>query len=96
MLATDMFTFQLFVAGDTPNSVQALRNLAALCDSHLPGRHKIEVVDVLIEPMRAFAEGVLLTPTLVKLAPGPSRKIVGSLSSLPTLLQALGLDDLVC
>ena len=52
-----MFKFQLFVAGDTPNSVEALGNLTRLCDEYLPGRHEIDVVDVFREPARALAEG---------------------------------------
>ncbi|MFC5498105.1 circadian clock KaiB family protein [Caenimonas terrae] len=85
------FSFRLFVAGDTPNSSQALGNLAHICDSRLPGCHEIEVVDVFREPMRALAEGILMTPTLVKLSPGPVQRIVGTLSDENTLLLALGL-----
>ena len=85
------FKFQLYVAGDTQNSVQALANLTALCLTQLPGRHKIEVVDVLKEPKRALADGIFMTPTLVKLAPSPVQKIVGTLSETYALLQVLGL-----
>jgi circadian clock protein KaiB len=85
------FRFRLFVAGDSPNSAQALVNLVALGRAHLPDRHEIEVVDVLKDPQRALADGVLMTPTLVKLAPLPVRRIVGTLGNLPTVLTALGL-----
>src|SRR4029077_2875361 len=74
------FKFRLFVAGEALTSSQALANLRTLCRIHLPGRHEIEVVDVFREPRRALAEGVFMTPTLVKLAPAPVRKIVGTLS----------------
>jgi len=33
-----------------------------------------------------------MTPTLVKLAPSPVRRIVGTLSQVQTVLQALGLE----
>ena len=85
------FKFRLYVAGDAPNSTQAIANLSALCREHLPEQHDIEVVDVLDEPGRALADGVLLTPMLVKLSPSPIRQIVGSLSQRDPLLQALGL-----
>jgi circadian clock protein KaiB len=85
------FTFRLYVAGDAPNSAQAIANLGALCRELLPERHEIEVVDVLRDPQRALADGVLLTPMLVKLTPAPIRKIVGSLNKREPLLQALGL-----
>jgi circadian clock protein KaiB len=85
------FRFRLYVAGDAPNSTQAIANLSALCREHLPEQHDIEVVDVLGEPERALADGVLLTPMLVKLSPSPIRQIVGTLSQRDPLLQALGL-----
>jgi circadian clock protein KaiB len=84
--------FRLYVAGDALNSVQALANLTALCRSLLPDRHEIEVVDVFKEPQRALADGIFMTPTLVKLAPAPVRRIVGTLSQTQIVLQALGLE----
>ena len=90
--AKSKFKFRLYVAGDAPNSAQAGANLAALCRAHLAGGYDIEVVDVFREPKRALADGIFMTPTLVKLAPSPApRKIVGTLSQTQPLLQALGL-----
>ena len=87
------FKFRLFVAGDAPNSAQAIANLAAFCRANLPDRHEIEVVDVFREPKRALAENIFLTPTVVVLAPPPVRRIVGTLSHALTLLLALGLEN---
>jgi circadian clock protein KaiB len=87
-----LFKFRLYVAGDAPNSAQALANLTALCRAHLPDRHEIEVVDVFRESKRALAEGIFMTPTLVKLAPSPARSIVGTLGQTQPVLQALGLE----
>jgi circadian clock protein KaiB len=86
------FKFRLYVAGDAHNSVQAIANLGALCRMHLAGRHDVEIVDVFREPGRALADGIFMTPTLVKLGPTPLRTIVGTLSNTGPLLQALGLD----
>jgi circadian clock protein KaiB len=87
------FKFRLYVAGEALNSTQAIANLSALCREHLQEQHDIEVVDVLGEPQRALADGVLLTPMLVKLSPAPIRNIVGSLNQRAPLLQALGLPS---
>jgi circadian clock protein KaiB len=87
-----MFRFRLFVAGDALNSARALANLVALCHEYLPDRHEIEVVDVFLQPQRALAERIFMTPTLVKLAPAPARRIVGTLGQLQTVLQALGVE----
>lgn len=86
------FRFRLYVAGDALNSALAHANLTALCRDYLPGRHEIEVVDVFREPKRALDDGILLTPTLVKLAPTPTRRIVGTLGQIEPVLQVLGLE----
>lgn len=88
-----IFKFRLYVAGDALNSAKALANLTALCRVHLTDRHEIEIVDVFREPKRALADGIFMTPTLVKLAPSPVRMIVGTLSQMQILLDALGLDS---
>ena len=85
------FKFRLYVAGDGPNSTQAIANLNSLCRETLPDRHEIEIVDVLREPQRALDDQVLLTPMLVKISPTPLRKILGTLSQPEVLRQALGL-----
>jgi circadian clock protein KaiB len=85
------FNFRLYVAGEAANSMLAVANLHALCREHLPERHEIEIVDVLREPKRALAEGVLLTPMLVRVSPDPIRKLIGNLSDSKPLLQMLEL-----
>jgi circadian clock protein KaiB len=87
----EMFTFRLYVSGKVPNSLQAIANLTALCETHLPGRHEIEIVDVFLDPKRALAESIFMTPTLVSVSPFPGRKIVGNLSQTEPILQILGL-----
>ena len=82
---------RLYVAGGAPNSVLAIANLEAICREHLKGGHKLEVVDVLEHPGRAMAEGVLVTPSLAKLAPLPAAGVVGNLSDKNKVLHALGL-----
>jgi circadian clock protein KaiB len=87
-----MFKFRLYIAADAVNSMQAIANLMRFCREHLQDRHEIEIVDVFREPRRALAEGVLMTPTLIKLAPAPVRRIVGTLSQESTLSQVFGLQ----
>jgi circadian clock protein KaiB len=91
MKQSDMFTFRLYVAGNTLNSSQAIANLATLCRSHLLDRHQVEVIDVLLHPKRALEDSVFMTPTLLKLAPVPLRRIIGTLSQSQTVLDALGI-----
>lgn len=83
--------FRLYVAAGAQNSTQAIANLNAICRSQLPGCHEIEVVDVFREPQRALNDGVLMTPTLIKVSPEPNRKIVGTLSQTQVVLDALDL-----
>lgn len=88
------FKFRLYVAGDAPNSAQALTNLTALCRAQLPNRPEIEVVDVLREPKRALADSIYMTPTLLKLTPSPVRRIVGTLNQTQAVMQALGMETI--
>lgn len=85
--------FRLYVTGNGPNSVQAVVNLKEICTTHLPGRHHIEIVDLLLEPERALDDRVLLTPTLVKLSPRPARRVIGNLSQAAMVLAACGLSS---
>ena len=87
------FRFRLYVAGSAPNSVRALANLYALCRKHFPDSHRIEVIDVLKEPMRALDDVILVTPTLVKVSPDPEQQIIGNLSEEQEVLCALGLPQ---
>ena len=80
---------RLYVAGHAANSVQALSNLRALCNEHFSSAHDLEVVDVLDHPQRAMADGVVVTPTLLKLRPTPVQRIVGGLSDASQLLRVL-------
>jgi len=89
----DIFDFRLYVADGTLNSGQAVANLRAICNRYLPGRHKIELIDVVKEPDRALEDRIFLTPTLVKLAPGLVEIIVGTLSQTNLVLQVLGLEE---
>lgn len=82
--------FRLYVADGTPNSARAVANLQSICQEYLRDRYKIGMVDILQEPLRALSEGVLVTPTLVRLSP-PGQKIVGDLSDRTAVLLALGL-----
>lgn len=86
------FKFCLYVADEAENSLRAVGNLAAICREYLPGRHEITVMDVLKEPKRALADGIFMTPTLIRLAPRPAVRIVGTLSDTHTVLLALGLE----
>lgn len=86
------YQFRLYVAGDAQNSVQARINLRAICETHIPEGCDIEEVDVLRDPNRALVDGIFMTPALIKLAPGSTRMIVGTLSQTNAVLIALGIE----
>jgi circadian clock protein KaiB len=82
---------QLYVAGPTPQSVAAFRNLEQLCEEHLAGHYCIEVIDLSKNPKRAREDQILAVPTLVRKLPPPIRKIVGNLSNADRVLVSLNL-----
>jgi len=88
---TTVVVLRLYVAGGAPNSMQAIANLEAICAEYLKDGHRLEVIDVLENPQRAMAEGVLVTPSLSKLSPQPAAQVIGNLSDKARVLLALGL-----
>ena len=84
---------RLYVAGAGPNSLVSAANLRRVCEEHLRGRYRLEIVDVLREPSRAVRDGVVLSPTLVKVSLPPRRRIVGTLRDHRLVLEALGLEE---
>ncbi len=84
---------RLYVAGNAPNSAQAVANLEAICREYLNGAHDLEIIDVLEHPQRAMAAGILVTPTLSKLYPLPTAQVVGNLSDTSRVLLAIGIGS---
>ena len=82
---------KLYVAGKTPKSETALKNLKKYCQEHLEGRYKIEVVDLLEKPQLAEGDQIFAVPTLVRKVPVPIRKIIGDLSNEEKVLVGLNI-----
>ena len=87
------YVLRLFVAGNGPNSKQALVNLRYLCHEHLNGRCTIETIDVAKNFAAAARDNILITPTLILVAPLPAVIILGNLSDRAKVLLALRLSE---
>ncbi len=88
---TTVVVLRLYIADSAPNSTRAIANLAAICKEHFGDRFELEIIDVLEYPHRALADGIVVTPSLTKISPSPSAKIVGNLSDTGSVLHALGI-----
>lgn len=82
---------RLFVAGNAPNSVAAIRNLRKVLAAHADITTQLQIIDVLKHPALGLSANVLVTPTLIKLGPPVERRVVGSLSDTEALMTLLGL-----
>lgn len=82
---------RLYIAGDSPNSVIALANLRAALGQLPQAQVDLEIIDLLIEPESGLRHGILLTPVLIKLAPAPTRRLLGNLRDAVALNAILGL-----
>lgn len=80
---------RLYVAGNGPNSMRAMTNIRALCDEHYAANHELEIVDLLVAPLRGLEDGVIVTPTLIRIHPLPVQRLIGNLSDLPQVLMTL-------
>jgi circadian clock protein KaiB len=86
----EFWELRLYVAGQTPKSLAAFANLKKICEEHLEGKYRIEVVDLLKNPQLARGDQILAIPTLVRKLPEPIKKIIGDLSNTERVL--VGLD----
>jgi len=84
------YDLRLYVAGQTPRSLQALTNLNKICEDHLAGKYRLQIIDLLKKPQLAAGDQILAIPTLVRTIPKPARKIIGDLSNTERVL--VGLD----
>jgi circadian clock protein KaiB len=86
----ETWELRLYIAGQTPKSMTALKNLQTYCEEFLKGKYKIEIIDLLKNPQLAEGDQILAIPTLVRKVPEPIRKIIGDLSNQERVL--VGLD----
>ncbi len=84
-----IWVLRLYVAGQTPKSVAAFANLKRICEEHLAGKYRIEVIDLMENPKLAEGNQILAIPTLVRTLPPPLKKIIGDLSDTERVLVGL-------
>jgi circadian clock protein KaiB len=87
----EVWELRLYVAGQTPKAVLSFTNLKKICEEHLKGQYKIEVIDLLQTPQLARGDQIFATPTLVRKLPAPVKKIIGDLSNVERVLVGLNL-----
>jgi circadian clock protein KaiB len=86
----EAWILKLYVAGQTAKSIAAFANLKKICEEHLAGRYRIEIVDLLKDPKLARGDQILAVPTLVRQLPPPVKKLIGDLANTERVL--VGLD----
>lgn len=87
-----VWQLHLYVADTTARSILASGNLQRLCDQYLKGHHRVTIIDIVKEPELAREQEILATPTLVRVAPGPRKTVIGCLSDTERVLKALQMD----
>ena len=92
-MTEEVFDLRLYVAGQTPKALRAFANLRQICEDHLAGRYKIEVIDLLEDPQLGRGDQILALPTLVRKLPAPIKKIIGDLSNTERVLVGLDLRE---
>ena len=87
------YLLTLFVSGASEISAVAIGNTRSICESHLAGRYRLQVVDVHRDPAKMLLHNVLAAPTLLRERPLPTRRLVGDLSDIAKVLAALDITD---
>jgi len=93
--AAEAWILRLYVAGQTRNSLAAFDNLKKICEEHLEGCYRIEVIDLLKNPQLAKDHQIIAVPTLIRNLPAPVKKIIGNLSNTEKVLVGLDLRKVV-
>jgi circadian clock protein KaiB len=86
----EKYVLRLYVAGITPRSSAAIKNVTEICETHLAGRYDLEIVDIYQQPTLAKGEQIIAAPTLIKKLPLPLRRLIGSMADEQKIL--VGLD----
>jgi circadian clock protein KaiB len=94
MTEQERWELRLYIAGQTPKSILALKNITSYCEEHLSGQYSIEVIDLLKTPQLAEGDQIFAIPTLVRKFPEPIRKIIGDLSNEEKVLVGLNIRTL--
>lgn len=84
---------RLYVSGCTPKSARAIADFRRLCQDHFSGRCDVEIIDIYQQPQLAVEAQIVAVPTLIKSAPGPLRRLIGSLAETSRVLKNLGLPS---
>ena len=84
---------ELYVVGHSVRSQAAVDNLRRICETRVPGQFDLQIIDILEQPQAAEDSNIMATPTLIKRAPAPVRRLLGDLSLTETVLRGLGLED---
>lgn len=88
---TTIVELRLYIAGFAPNSARAIANLESICKMYPKENFNLEIIDIIKQPLRALADGILVTPSLKKVSPEPAINIIGNLNDRKSVRLALGI-----
>ena len=88
-----LYVLRLFVAGTSPNSVRAIKNLKSVCETYLADKYELEIIDLHQQAHKAEGEQIIALPMLVKKSPGTERRMIGDMSDTVKVLKGLGIKD---
>lgn len=91
---TEFYALRLYVAGTTPRSMLAIRNIQRICEKHLGDKYDLEVIDIYQHPEAATQAQIIAAPTLIKISPEPVRRAIGDLSNEVKVLYALNIPNI--
>jgi circadian clock protein KaiB len=87
-----LYELRLFVTGASINSIRAIENLKHICDTYIPGKYTLEIIDVYQQKSLAESEQIIALPLLIKKRPLPQRRLIGDMSDTGKVLKGLGIS----
>ena len=89
----EKYILKLYVTGMSPGSIRAIENIKGLCETYLPGAYDLEIIDIHKFPDTMYENDIIASPTLIKIAPAPFKKMIGDLSNREKVLRVLSIKN---
>jgi circadian clock protein KaiB len=83
--------YRLYVTAGSPISSRAVVNARTFFEAHLPGLHRLAVLDIAQHVAQARTDQIVASPTLIRLLPLPQRRFIGDMSDTARLRLSLGI-----
>ncbi len=86
-----MYLLKVYISNLTPKTLEKIGLFKEMLTAELGSGYHLELVELLKDPASALNDDILVTPTVIRCSPEPTKKIVGNFLDKKQVMFALGL-----